>query len=129
MDKVYYRQLSFHMHTSSMSQITSHILDTTRGRPASGITVILYSGENDQWTEITRSRTNEDGRVGDLLSTGESLQRGIYKLRFETKDYFDRNQIPTFYPYVEIIFDIQNAEHYHVPLLLNPYGFSTYRGS
>jgi 5-hydroxyisourate hydrolase len=112
-----------------MSQITTHILDISNGKPASGITITLYVGENDAWTEIARGKTNEDGRISDLLSKNQLLQRGIYKLRFETKDYFDKNQVRTFYPYVEIIFDIQATEHYHVPLLLSPFGYSTYRGS
>jgi 5-hydroxyisourate hydrolase len=112
-----------------MSQITTHILDTTLGKPAAGITITLYRGQNDEWTEVTRGQTNNDGRITDLLKTDETLQTGIYKLRFETKDYFDTTGTPTFYPYIEIIFDIQSAAHYHVPLLLNPFGYSTYRGS
>jgi len=111
-----------------MSQLTTHILDTTRGKPAPGITIILYRGENDEWTEIARGVTNADGRIADLLKT-EKLEHCIHKMRFETKDYFDSHQIKTFYPYVEIIFDITSDEHYHVPLLLNPFGYSTYRGS
>ena len=112
-----------------MSPITTHILDTTLGRPAKGVTIILYKGENDEWTEIARGSTNTDGRITDLLKDGNKIQQGIYKMRFETKDYFDKIQVPTFYPYVEIVFDIRNEEHYHIPLLLNPYGYSTYRGS
>jgi len=112
-----------------MSQITTHILDTAQGRPAAGITIILYAGENDQWQEMARGKTNTDGRVTNLLDKETILQNGIYKLRFETKDYFDKNSIPTFYPYVEIVFDIQSNEHFHVPLLLNPFGYTTYRGS
>ena len=112
-----------------MSQITTHILDTTKGKPASGINIVLYRGENDEWTEITRGSTDNNGRIADLLEKEQSLQTGIYKMRFETKDYFDKERIPTFYPYVEIIFDIQSSEHYHIPLLLNPFGYSTYRGS
>ena len=112
-----------------MSQITTHILDTTKGRPASGVRISLYRGANDEWTELSWGTTDADGRLRDLLKTGEPLQNGIYKLRFETKDYFDKEQIPTFYPFVEIIFDITSNKHYHVPLLLNPFGYSTYRGS
>ena len=112
-----------------MSQITTHILDTTRGKPAAGITIVLYRGENDEWTEIARGTTNNDGRIPDLLSKNVILEIGIYKMRFETKDYFDKDRIPTFYPYVEIIFDLQSTDHYHIPLLLNPFGYSTYRGS
>ena len=112
-----------------MSQITTHILDTTKGKPATGITIILYRGENDEWTELARGLTDTDGRIRDLLKPNEGLPHGIYKLRFETKDYFDKNSIATFYPYVEIIFDILTDEHYHIPLLLTPFGYSTYRGS
>lgn len=111
-----------------MSQITTHILDTTKGKPAAGITIILYRGENDEWTELARGTTNADGRISDLLKN-EKLEHCIHKMRFETKDYFDSHQIKTFYPYVEIVFDIISDEHYHVPLLLNPFGYSTYRGS
>jgi 5-hydroxyisourate hydrolase len=112
-----------------MSQITTHILDTSKGRPASGITIILYLGKNDEWKEMKRGRTNEEGRITDLLGKDVMLQKGMYKLRFETKEYFDKAGTPTFYPYVEIVFDIQSNEHYHIPLLLNPFGYSTYRGS
>ncbi|GAA4746418.1 hydroxyisourate hydrolase [Flavisolibacter ginsenosidimutans] len=111
-----------------MSQITTHILDTSKGKPASGVTVVLYSG-NDAWAEIARGATNNDGRVTDLLRKDSLLETGIYKLRFETKDYFEKQHIITFYPFVEIVFDVQDNEHYHVPLLLNPFGYSTYRGS
>lgn len=112
-----------------MSQITTHILDTTKGRPAAGVRISLYKGENDEWTELVWGITDSDGRIKDLLKNDEPLQRGIYKLRFETKDYFDKDQVATFYPYVEIIVDITTQQHYHVPLLLNPFGYSTYRGS
>lgn len=112
-----------------MSQVTTHILDTTKGKPALGVIIILYAGGNDEWKEIARGVTNSDGRISDLLKDGATLQQGIYKMRFETKDYFDKQQVQTFYPYVEIIFDIQTEEHYHIPLLLNPFGYTTYRGS
>jgi 5-hydroxyisourate hydrolase len=112
-----------------MSQITTHILDTSIGKPAADITVIIYQGGNDEWTEIGRGRTNNDGREPGLIKKDSLLQHGIYKLRFETKDYFDSQQIVTFYPFVEIIFDLQTDDHYHVPLLISPFGYSTYRGS
>jgi 5-hydroxyisourate hydrolase len=112
-----------------MSQITTHILDTTRGRPAVGVIIDLYQGGNDEWKLVARSVTNSDGRIPDLLADDVVLQKGIYKMRFETKDYFDKEQQKTFYPYVEIVFEVDSEEHYHVPLLLNPFGYSTYRGS
>ncbi len=112
-----------------MSQITTHILDTTQGKPVPDVRVSLYRGANDEWTELSWGITNIDGRLPDLVKNGEQLQRGIYKLRFETKDYFDKTQTPTFYPFVEIVFDVTTGEHYHVPLLLNAFGYTTYRGS
>ena len=112
-----------------MSQLTTHILDTSKGKPAAGITIILYRGANDAWTELARGITNQDGRIADLLKKDSLLEYGIYKMRFETKDYYDQDRIATFYPFVEITFDIKSNEHYHVPLLLNPFGYSTYRGS
>ncbi|HKO80661.1 MAG TPA: hydroxyisourate hydrolase [Chitinophagaceae bacterium] len=111
-----------------MSQITTHVLDTSQGKPAAGVTIILYSGSNDKWNEIARGATNSDGRITDLLKN-DLLPYGNYKMRFETKDYFDKKQVATFYPYVEIVFNLDTNEHYHIPLLLNPFGYSTYRGS
>ena len=112
-----------------MSQITTHILDTTKGRPAVGVIIDLYQGSNDEWKLLARSVTNSDGRIPDLLPDDTVLQKGMYKMRFETKDYFDKEQVGTFYPYVEIVFEIASEEHYHIPLLLAPFGYSTYRGS
>ena len=110
-----------------MSQVTSHILDTSSGKPAAKITVIMFQGSNDEWHEIWRSLSDNGGRI--KFADAESVQHGLYKLRFETKDYYDKNAVPTFYPYVEIIFEINSNEHYHIPLLLSPFGYSTYRGS
>ena len=112
-----------------MSQLTTHILDISSGRPADGVNVILYWEELRGWTEVTRGITNNDGRIPDLLKKDVLLERGTYKLRFETQAYFNQQSVPTFYPYIEIIFDLNSNEHYHVPLLLSAYGYSTYRGS
>lgn len=112
-----------------MSRITTHILDTTKGKPVQGIAVVLYQQQNNDWTEIAKGITDNDGRITDLLSREETLALGIYKMRFLTKAYFDQLHTPTFYPYVEITFEITAREHYHIPLLLSPFGYSTYRGS
>lgn len=109
--------------------ISTHILDTSNGKPAGDVTIILYHGGNDEWAEISRGKTNSDGRIPDLVKKEITLTEGIYRMRFETKDYFDKYQVETFYPYVEIIFEIKPDQHYHIPLLLNPFGYSTYRGS
>ena len=119
-----------------MSQLTTHILDTTKGKPAQGVTIILFqqlmedlpAGQTG-WKQLTLGTTNEDGRILNLLNKDAILEPGIYKMRFETKEYFDKQQLQTFYPFIEITFTITGNEHYHVPLLLNPFGYSTYRGS
>lgn len=129
---------------TSVSPITTHVLDTARGRPAAGIKVRLErltcqeepaaksdcpSG-NEKWQDLSRGATNQDGRVADLLQAGSKLETGIYRLTFETRDYYESLETQTFYPYVAIVFEItEPAQHYHVPLLLSPFGYSTYRGS
>ena len=112
-----------------MSQITTHILDTTRGKPAQGVTIILSQQKGEDWNEMARGQTNADGRIADLLPKETLVEKGIYKMTFLTKPYFEAFQVNSFYPFVEICFDIQTSEHYHVPLLLNPFGYATYRGS
>jgi 5-hydroxyisourate hydrolase len=112
-----------------MSQITTHILDTAKGKPASGVSISLHQQHNDVWKEIGIGTTNTDGRVMDLLKKDALLDLGIYKMRFETCEYFDKQGIQSFYPVVEIIFSITTTEHYHIPLLISPHGYSTYRGS
>ena len=112
-----------------MSQLTTHVLDTTKGKPAEGISVLLFRQHNSDWTEITLGSTNKDGRIPNLLRADVKLEPGIFKLRYETEEYFAQQGIKTFYPFIEITFTITGSEHYHVPLLLNPFGYSTYRGS
>jgi 5-hydroxyisourate hydrolase len=112
-----------------MSQLTAHVLDTTKGRPARGVRMSLYQQHEEQWKEIGLGTTDNDGRVMDLLKKDVMLALGIYKMRFETGEYFDKQGIQSFYPVVEIIFNIISREHYHIPLLISPHGYSTYRGS
>ena len=112
-----------------MSQLTTHVLDTSKGRPAEGVSVFLYQQHNNARTEITIGTTNADGRIPNLLRNDVVLQPGAYKLLFETKEYFDQQGVHSFYPFIEIVFVVTGPEHYHVPLLLNPFGYTTYRGS
>jgi 5-hydroxyisourate hydrolase len=112
-----------------MSQITTHILDTTLGKPAQGVSISLHHQIGHDWAKLAVGKTNADGRIPDLLKHDVILSPGIYKMRFEVEHYFERMDIKAFYPFVEIVFNISSAEHYHVPLLLNPFGYSTYRGS
>ena len=112
-----------------MSQITTHILDTTTGRPADGVAIILYKQQQEEWVSIAQGITNQDGRIADLLARELVLPPGSYKMKFEIGPYFERFDRKTFYPFVEIVFTIDSKEHYHIPLLLNPFGYTTYRGS
>jgi 5-hydroxyisourate hydrolase len=112
-----------------MSQLTTHILDTTQGKPAAGVQIALYQQHQTGWKEIVRGITNHDGRITDWLPKDELLPHGQYKLKFETGDYYKQLMISSFYPFVEVVFSITDSSHYHVPLLLNPFGYSTYRGS
>lgn len=118
---------------SQRSPITTHILDTAQGRPARGVPVTLERRVGASFEEVGAGRTDEDGRVTDLLRPG-SLAAGEYRISFDTDAYY-RSGAPAgresaFYPRVTIDFRVGSTdEHYHVPLLLSPFGFSTYRGS
>ncbi len=113
--------------------ISTHVLDTSRGHPAAGMLVILerLAAEGLSSTrEMTRAKTDADGRVRELLPNGEALGVGRYKLTFDTGSYFASAGVEPFYPAVSVMFVVRDtSQHYHVPLLLNPYGYSTYRGS
>ena len=113
-----------------MSQITTHILDTSLGKPASDVALSLHRQTQDGWEELGAGVTDDDGRVANLLTADSVLPAGTYKLVFDTGAYYAASATPSFYPEVEIQFAIAgDGQHYHVPLLLNPFGYSTYRGS
>ena len=114
-----------------MSRITTHILDISRGRPASGVTVVLELFSEQSWQILGRGTTDNDGRLRSLLPDDSELAAGAtYRLIFYTADYFAAQSLESFYPEVAISFIVRDrAAHYHVPLLLSPYGYSTYRGS
>ena len=103
-----------------MAGITTHILDTSKGRPAAGVPVTLEILRDGKWTEVGRGKTDPDGRLR-TLTEGKTLESATYRLTFETGGFF---------PQVTIAFRVDApGEHYHVPLLLSPFGYSTYRGS
>jgi 5-hydroxyisourate hydrolase len=108
--------------------ISTHILDTSRGRPAAGVTVRLEQVSPSGATELVRGVTNDDGRIKPFLETIPAA--GDYRLHFDVAGYFSGLKTESFYPSITIDFQVKApSEHYHVPLLLNPFGFSTYRGS
>ncbi len=120
-----------------MSPITTHVLDTSAGKPAAGVAVKLEISDtaagasgSSGWQSLAQSTTNSDGRVADLLPADQGLKTGTYRLTFEIENYFKNQKKETFYPYAQIVFKITDPKaHYHVPLLISAFGFTTYRGS
>jgi 5-hydroxyisourate hydrolase len=114
-----------------MSPITTHVLDTATGRPAEGVVVVLeQQGLGETWTELGRGPTNADGRLTSLAPDTTVFAPGVYRLRFLTGPYFASRGLRGFYPEIPVHFHVDDpAAHYHVPLLLSPFGYSTYRGS
>jgi 5-hydroxyisourate hydrolase len=113
-----------------MKSITTHVLDVTLGRPAFDVAVQLYVRVHDEFREIAHGRTNHDGRIVEWLDC-DKFTIGIYQIRFDTAGYFASTACTDyFFPEVKICFEIKDTQrHYHVPLLLSPFGYSTYRGS
>lgn len=116
--------------SKAKSKISAHVLDTALGRPAADLTVRLeVLDASGTFVPRGASRTNEDGRVPELLSA-HPLEPRVYRVVFETEPYLLATQQEVFYPRVEVLFRVREGEdHYHIPLLLSPYGYSTYRGS
>ena len=113
-----------------MGKLTTHVLDTARGRPAAGVPVTLELEAAGGWILLGKGTTNADGRISDLLPNDTAIEAGVYRLIFDTSIYFAANNVQAFYPQVTVVFKIENPDqHYHVPLLLSPFGYSTYRGS
>jgi len=112
-----------------MSAITTHVLDTSLGKPAVAVSVALAVLEDGSFVELGRALTDPDGRVKQLLGD-RALTPGLYRLRFETGAHYRATGQDSFYERVELQFHVTDAsQHYHVPLLLSPFGYSTYRGS
>ena len=110
------------------SAITTHVLDTSTGRPAKNLPARLHRVTETDSFLLGESATNADGRIADLLDG--PLETGRYRITFDTASYFAERGVPCFYPEVSILFEITDAsQHHHVPLLLSPFGYSTYRGS
>ena len=113
-----------------MSGITTHVLDIARGRPAAGVPVTLESKTEAGWTTVGRGATDRDGRLRELAPPDFVLSEGEYRLTVDAGSYFDTLGAEGFYTEVVVSFVIRDASaHYHVPLLLSPYGYTTYRGS
>ncbi len=112
-------------------QLSSHILDINSGRPAAGVTIVLSKMNTDKsWEVIDRRTTDSNGRVKDFLEQKDGkTNKGTYKLTFLTAPYFEALEQESFYPFIDVVFTIKDDNHYHVPITLSPFGYSTYRGS
>ncbi len=111
-----------------MNAITTHILDTSRGQPARGVRLALdVRSEGGEWARVAQGTSGSDGRATLL---GEGVAPGVYRLTFDSGAYFTSQAVAAFYPEVQVVFEVRDAaSHHHVPLLLSPFGYSTYRGS
>jgi 5-hydroxyisourate hydrolase len=114
-----------------MKRISTHILDLVYGKPASGMPVRLEKqNSGGDWRLLTSAHSDQNGRCTQLLPEGEDLSAGVYRLIFDTGSYFARQKVDALYPVVEVTFQAREGEsHFHIPLLLSPNGYSTYRGS
>jgi 5-hydroxyisourate hydrolase len=113
-----------------MNRISTHILDTARGKPAANVPVKLERHEAGGWHLLTSAHTDQEGRCAQLLPPDHPLPAGPYRLLFDTARYYAAQKLDGLYPVVEITFHVREGEpHYHIPLLLSPNGYTTYRGS
>lgn len=111
-------------------QLSSHILDVSQGMPVSGVSIKLekYNEEAKTWSFVDEKITDANGRINDFLNS-EKSNLGIYRLTYFTSDYFKKNNTESFYPFIEVVFQIKDQNHYHVPITLSAFGYSTYRGN
>ncbi|WP_455000965.1 hydroxyisourate hydrolase [Capnocytophaga leadbetteri] len=112
-------------------QLSSHILDISQGKPAPNVKIALSKqDENQNWVLIDEKYTDNNGRIKDFLKEESNKNNnGVYKLTFYTTPYFEKLKQKTFYPFIEVVFEIKDNQHYHIPITLSPYGYSTYRGN
>lgn len=114
-------------------QLSTHILDISTGQPAPGVSVALEKTDDssDIWAFVAKKETGEDGRIDDFLPMPEfrSDSPTTYRLTFYTRPYFEEQGTKSFYPYIQVVFEIEDGAHYHVPITVAPFGYTTYRGS
>lgn len=111
-------------------QLSSHILDVSKGQPAIGVNIKLekYNEQTKTWTIVDEKTTDSNGRITDFLPASNN-NTGIFKLTYFTSEYFKRSNTESFYPFIEVVFQIKDNKHYHVPITLSAFGYSTYRGN
>lgn len=111
-------------------QLSSHILDVAKGTPASGVSIKLekLNAQTKQWSLVDQKVTDKNGRIADFLPAN-AANPGIYRLTYLVEPYFTKNKLESFYPFIEVVFQLKDSSHYHVPITLSAYGYSTYRGN
>ena len=112
-------------------QLSSHILDISQSKPAPNVKIALSKQDKNQnWVLIDEKYTDNNGRIKDFLKEESNKNNnGVYKLTFYITPYFEKLKQKTFYPFIEVVFEIKDNQHYHIPITLSPYGYSTYRGN
>ena len=112
-------------------QLSSHILDISQGKPAPNVKIALSKQDKNQnWVLIDEKYTDNNGRIKDFLKEESNKNNnGVYKLTFYITPYVEKLKQKTFYPFIEVVFEIKDNQHYHIPITLSPYGYSTYRGN
>lgn len=109
--------------------LSTHVLDTSLGKAASEVPLTAYRlSENGEWKELKCTTTDKDGRASQLLEA-KDFKNGIYKIKFFVHEYYKKLGADCFYPFIEIVINCEEGQHYHIPLLLSPFGYSTYRGT
>lgn len=122
--------LVFSSWAMAQNPLSVHVLNLESGLPSPNVKVTLEEQKNGQWVQISQAKTNEQGRVTELFPENKDLGNAIYKVTFKTGDWFKQNKQASFFPEVPVIFQTDGSvKHYHIPLLLSPYGYSTYRGN
>lgn len=110
--------------------LSVHVLNLQDGLPSSDVSVTLEKQDGQGWSTLNKGVTNEQGRITGLYPEGKTLEKGTYRVTFKTGEWFQKHQTASFFPEVPVIFNVDGSlPHYHIPLLISPYGFSTYRGS
>lgn len=115
---------------AEQNPLSVHVLNLENGLPSANVEVVLEKSSGDQWIKLNQKLTGENGRITALYPENKALEKGIYKVTFKTKAWFNQQKQQTFFPEVPVIFKVDGTvKNYHIPLLLSPYGYSTYRGN
>ena len=115
---------------AASNPLSVHVLNLQDGLPSTGVKVLLEKQDGKDWSQLSSGVTNEQGRIPALYPEGKTLDKGSYRVTFKTGDWFAEHKTASFFPEVPVIFAVDGTvPHYHIPLLVSPYGFSTYRGN